>query len=259
VVDAEQTSPPDDAIRRLHAQHSPAAIAARLSAAPRASYLRDTVYGAIDGTVTTFAVVAGVAGAGLDTAVVLVLGTANLVADGFSMAVANYLGTRSEEHRQQRIRREEERHIEVVPAGEREEVRQLLARDGLTGELLDAATEAVTADRRRWVDVMMTREHGFAAVNPEPLRAAAATFVAFAAVGLLPLLAFVLDALPVVTVDRPFVWSTVLAALAFAGIGAAAGIVVDEPWWRGAGRTLGIGGAAAGLAFAVGLLLGEVT
>ena len=104
----------------------------------RPSYLRDVVYGAIDGTVTTYAVVAGVAGAGLDAPVVLVLGTANLVADGFSMAVANYLGIRSEERRWHRIRREEERHIELVPAGEREEVRQLLARDGLSGELLDA-------------------------------------------------------------------------------------------------------------------------
>ena len=103
----------------------------------------------------------------------LVLGTANLVADGFSMAVANYLGIRSEERRWRRIRREEERHIELVPAGEREEVRQLLARDGLSGELLDAATDAVTSDRRRWVETMMAREHGllpFVRIHCEPLR-----------------------------------------------------------------------------------------
>ena len=130
------------------------------------------VYGAIDGTVTTYAVVAGVAGGGLDAPVVLVLGTANLVADGFSMAVANYLGIRSEERRWHRIQRDEERHIELVPAGEREEVRQLLARDGLSGELLDAATDAVTSDRQRWVEMMMAREHGLAAVRPDPLRAA---------------------------------------------------------------------------------------
>ena len=158
--------------RRLAAEHRPAAIAARLAAPLRPSYLRDMVYGAIDGTVTTYAVVAGVAGGGLDAPVVLVLGTANLVADGFSMAVANYLGIRSEERRWRRIQRDEERHIELVPAGEREEVRQLLARDGLSGELLDAATDAVTSDRQRWVDVMMAREHGFAAVRPDPLRAA---------------------------------------------------------------------------------------
>ena len=137
--------PSDSASRRLAAEHRPAAIAARLAEPLRPSYLRDMVYGAIDGTITTYAVVAGVAGGGLDAPVVLVLGTANLVADGFSMAVANYLGIRSEERRWHRIQRDEERHIELVPAGEREEVRQLLARDGLSGELLDAATDAVTS------------------------------------------------------------------------------------------------------------------
>ena len=248
----------DSAARRLAAEHRPAAIAARLAAPLRPSYLRDMVYGAIDGTVTTYAVVAGVAGAGLDAPVVLVLGTANLVADGFSMAVANYLGIRSEERRWHRIRREEERHIELVPAGEREEVRQLLARDGLSGELLDAATDAVTSDRRRWVETMMAREHGFAAVRPDPLRAAAATFLAFAAVGLLPLLAFVVDAFPGVSVASPFAWSTALAAVAFVGVGAAEGVVVDEPRGRSAIRTLAVGGSAAALAYAVGLALGQL-
>ena len=216
------------------------------------------VYGAIDGTVTTYAVVAGVAGGGLDAPVVLVLGTANLVADGFSMAAANYLGIRSEERRRSRIQRDEERHIELVPAGEREEVRQLLVRDGLSGELLDAATEAVTSDRQRWVDVMMAREHGFAAVRPDPLRAAAATFLAFAVVGLLPLLAFVVDAFPGVSVASPFAWGTTLAAVAFVGVGAAEGVVVDEPPVRSAMRTLAVGGSAAALAYAVGSVLGEL-
>ena len=60
-------------------------------------YLRDLVYGAIDGIITTFAVVAGVAGAELSAQTVLILGVANLLADGFSMGAGNYLGIRSEE------------------------------------------------------------------------------------------------------------------------------------------------------------------
>ncbi|MEL6741600.1 MAG: VIT1/CCC1 transporter family protein [Planctomycetota bacterium] len=69
-----------------HARHTTAHV-----------YLKDFVYGAIDGTVTTFAVVAGVAGASLSVRIVMILGLANLLADGFSMAVSNYLGTRAEE------------------------------------------------------------------------------------------------------------------------------------------------------------------
>ncbi|MFH1325167.1 MAG: VIT1/CCC1 transporter family protein, partial [archaeon] len=58
-------------------------------------YLPEFVYGGIDGSVTTFAVVAGVMGASLSSAIVLILGFANLFADGFSMAVSNYLSTKS--------------------------------------------------------------------------------------------------------------------------------------------------------------------
>jgi hypothetical protein len=89
----------------LAAQHSPAAVAARLAAGPRFSWLRDFVYGAVDGIVTTFAVVAGVAGAGLRPAIAAVLGCANLFADGFSMATANYLGGRAESQRRRRTGR----------------------------------------------------------------------------------------------------------------------------------------------------------
>jgi vacuolar iron transporter family protein len=60
-------------------------------------YIRDLVYGANDGVITTFAVVAGVTGGTLQPIAVLVLGIANLLADGLSMGVGNYLGIRSDE------------------------------------------------------------------------------------------------------------------------------------------------------------------
>ena len=76
--------------------HSREAIARRLARPPSVSYLRDWVYGGIDGAVTTFAIVAGVVGADLSNRVVLILGLANVVADGFSMAASNFSGTRTE-------------------------------------------------------------------------------------------------------------------------------------------------------------------
>ena len=60
-------------------------------------YVRELIYGANDGIITTFAVVAGVAGGGLSLHVVLIIGAANLFADGLSMAVGNYLSIRSHE------------------------------------------------------------------------------------------------------------------------------------------------------------------
>lgn len=242
--------------RRVADEHTPDAIRARLAQGPGHSVLRDVVYGAIDGIVTTFAVVAGVAGAGLAARVVLILGVANLAADGFSMAVSNFLGARSEGQRRERIRRQEEQHIAAVPAGEREEVRQLLARWGLDDESLDAATDAITRDPDRWVGFMLQLEHGLPASSTSPVRAALATFVAFVAVGSVPLVPFVLDALADAGVASPFAWSAALTAVAFFAVGVGKAMVVAQSRWRSGLETVLVGGSAAALAYAVGLGLG---
>ena len=105
---------------KLEHGHTSEAIRARLAQDPRISYLRDWIYGGIDGVVTTFAVVAGVVGADLPSRVVLVLGLANLVADGFAMAAGNYTGTQAERDDYDRLLAVEHKHIAVVPDGERE-------------------------------------------------------------------------------------------------------------------------------------------
>ncbi len=84
--------------------HAPEAIRRRLARGPTVSYLRDWVYGGIDGTVTTFAVVAGSIGADFSAKVMLILGTANLPADGFSMAAANYSAHRADAEAYRRLR-----------------------------------------------------------------------------------------------------------------------------------------------------------
>jgi len=90
-------------LEALEHEHSIAAISARLTAGPRQNYLRDWIYGGIDGAVTTFAVVSGIAGAQLAPWIILVMGFANLFADGFSMAASNFLGTKSEHENWHRL------------------------------------------------------------------------------------------------------------------------------------------------------------
>lgn len=247
---------PSSSHEPIASHHTPHAVQARLAAGPAESHLRDFVYGAVDGTVTTFAVVAGVAGAGLDTVIVFVLGLANLIADGFSMAVGNYLGVRSEQQRRARIRREEERHVELVPAGEREEVRQLLGRWGLDEATLDTVAKAVTAERDRWIDFMMQWEHELPTRPMRPGRAAAVTFGSFTLVGFVPLSVFAVSELGLVSVDRAFLWSAILTGIAFVLVGLAKGRVTDTSPWRSAVETLVVGSAAASLAFAAGTALG---
>ncbi|HEY9503734.1 MAG TPA: VIT1/CCC1 transporter family protein, partial [Pyrinomonadaceae bacterium] len=104
-------------------EHSAEAIKQRLALGPHHNYLRDWIYGGIDGSVTTFAVVSGVSGARLSAWIILVMGFANLFADGFSMAASNFLGTRAEHEDLKRLEAVENRHIDLEPEGEREEVR----------------------------------------------------------------------------------------------------------------------------------------
>ena len=134
--------------RQLEHGHHPGEIAERLEKGPRASYLRDLVYGGIDGTVTTFAIMAGVVGADLSAGAVIVLGIANLLADGFSMAAANYSSTKTEIGEYEQVRRMEERHVDLAPEGEREEIRQIFQAKGFEGEALETAVNVITEHRK---------------------------------------------------------------------------------------------------------------
>ena len=235
--------------QRLEVEHTPAAISERLSQPPKPSYLRDWVYGGIDGTVTTFAIVAGVVGAELGARVILILGLANLLADGFSMAAGNYSGTKTEIDDYRRIEAIERHHIEQIPEGEREEVRQILANQGLSGNSLEQATQSITADKDRWVDLMMREEYGLASEPRSPLVAALSTFVSFVLCGTVPLVPFAAG------MPHAFETASVATGVVFALIGALKARWSLSPAWQSALETLMIGAMAAAVAYGVGVLL----
>lgn len=238
----------------LEHDHSPEAIADRLrNGNNEHSMLGDFVLGAVDGTVTTFAIVSGVAGAGLSTGVALVLGLANVLADGFSMAVGNYLKARADRAVLERFRSIEESHIEQEPEGEREEIRQIFAAKGFEGEMLEQVVDVITRERKRWVDTMLTEEWGLQLSPATPWIAAAVTFFAFVLAGLVPLLPLLLVA--VFSPEQTFVASAIATALTFTAIGAVRGRITHSKVIPSALETLLVGGLAAGLAYLVGALL----
>jgi VIT1/CCC1 family predicted Fe2+/Mn2+ transporter len=242
-------------ITEHRAAHEPDQIRRRLTAPPDHSYLRDLIYGAIDGTVTTFAVVSGVAGAGLSSEIVILLGLANLLGDGFSMAASNYLGTRADEQLLERARREEESHIELYPEGEREEIRQIFASKGFDGKDLERVVEVISADRQRWVDTMITDELRMPLHRPNAFTAALATFFAFVLVGILPLVPFFVNLFLGQASTRIFLYSSLVTGATFFLVGAAKSRFVHQHWYRSGLETLAIGASAASLAYLVGWLL----
>lgn len=218
-------------------------------------YLGEFVYGGIDGLVTTFAVVAGSAGAELSIPIVLILGFANLIADGFSMSIGAFLAARSEQQNYEKHRRIEYEEVEMVPEIERQEVREIYQAKGFEGELLDRVVDVICEDKDRWVDVMMKEELELIEDTRSPLRIGGVTFVSFVTIGLIPLLAYVFrDSLALET-SQLFGISCLFTALGFIGIGWLKAYVTQSSIWKGIGQTLLLGGAAALVAYFVGDLL----
>jgi VIT1/CCC1 family predicted Fe2+/Mn2+ transporter len=230
-------------------EHTREAIRRRFAAGPHPSYLRDWVYGGIDGTVTTFALVAGVIGAHLSPSVILILGSANLIADGLAMAASNYLATSAELEEFRQAEAVEHRHIKAFPEGEREEVSEILRGLGIAGDLLDRTVAAVTADRDRWVRTMLRYEYGLPAAVRSPWRAAASTFSAFFVCGIVPLVPFAAG------MNNAFRVASTATGLVFLLIGALKSRWSVRPWWHSGLGTLALGGAAAAVAYAIGAWL----
>lgn len=232
--------------------HSPEAIKERLLSGPSISYLRDWIYGGIDGAVTTFAIVSGVVGAGLSTKVIIILGFANLIADGFSMAAANYSGTIAERDEYEHIKEIEYRHIRTSPEGEKEEIRQIYAHKGFKGKELESIVEVISSDPERWVKTMLTEEYGMAIALRSPWYSALTTFLSFGACGLVALLPFLFD------IPHPFLISTILTFIVFFLIGSIKSRWSVHSWLRSGLETLLIGAIAAGIAYMIGFILGGV-
>ena len=244
--EAPDPSPP------LEHSHQGAAIRARLAERARPGYLRDWIYGGIDGAITTFAIVAGAVGGGLGERVVIILGVAGLLADGLSMAAANFTGTKAEADDRARLRRIEEKHLSLDPEGERREVREIFRQKGFEGEDLARAVDVITADRERWIQIMLAEEYGLGDPPRSPSQAALSTFGAFLLCGFAPLAPFLFGA--------PAAWelSIILTGLVFFGIGSAKSVWSTQSAFFSGLEVFAIGSAAALAAYGVGALADAV-
>jgi VIT1/CCC1 family predicted Fe2+/Mn2+ transporter len=187
--------------------------------------------------------------------VIVVLGLANLIADGFSMAVSNYLGTKSERQQLEKARHEEELHLREVPDGEREEIRQIFSAKGFQGETLEKIVDVITLDPKLWVETMLKEEHGLQVHSRSPIYAGLTTFGAFLLVGLIPIIPFLL---PDLNEAHRFEASSVITGVTFIGIGVAKGAALACSKIKAGLETLWTGGGAAVLAYAVGYWLRQI-
>ncbi|EOZ96708.1 hypothetical protein A33Q_2018 [Indibacter alkaliphilus LW1] len=214
-------------------------------------YLREFVYGGIDGAVTTFAVVAGAVGASLSSEIIIILGFANLFADGFSMSVGAYLSAKSEKESYQKHKNIEYWEIDNIPEKEIQEVRDIYKAKGFEGKLLEQVVTVITSDRERWVEEMMKNELEMIPEEKSPFKIGLATLISFILIGFIPLMIYVYDFFKHTEFDI-FLWTSIFTGLAFAVIGSLKSLVNQTNIFKSMGETIGLGLLAALVAYFVG-------
>ncbi|WP_057939941.1 VIT1/CCC1 transporter family protein [Algoriphagus resistens] len=217
-------------------------------------YLSEFVYGGIDGAVTTFAVVAGGFGANLDSGIILILGFANLLADGFSMSVGAYLSAKSERENFKKHENIEYWEIENLPDEERREISEIYQKKGFKGELLEQIVTQITSDKKLWVSEMMKDELNMIKETKNPFKIGVATFISFNSVGFIPLLIYLWEFFYPSDINI-FLWTSILTGIAFWVIGWLKSIVNQTPVFRSIFETVALGLLAALVAYFVGDIL----
>lgn len=213
-------------------------------------WLRASVFGAMDGLVSNFALIAGVVGGGASSQTVVLAGLAGLGAGAFSMAAGEYVSVRSQNELAEQEVAKERREMERRPEAELAELAQMYVDRGVEPALARRVAEQMSEDREAAVQLHAMLELG---VDPQqlasPYVAALSSFASFVVGALLPLLPYLLGA------------QSLLPAIAVATVGLfAAGAVVSRvtarTWWYSGLRQLAFGLVAAGLTWGIGRLVG---
>jgi VIT1/CCC1 family predicted Fe2+/Mn2+ transporter len=125
-------------------------------------------------------------------------------------------------------------------------VRQIFEAKGFAGNDLDRAVEVITAERDRWIDTMMTEEHGLPAISRSPWKSSIATFLAFVFCGLVPIMPFA------ITLPHAITTSAIMTGIVFFAIGSIRSLWSLKSWWLAGLETLAIGSSAAMVAYVAG-------
>lgn len=223
---------------------------------PLSVYLKEIVYGGNDGIVTTFAVVAGFAGAqvtggvSLPVLTVLLFGFANLFADGVSMALGNFLSIRSEQDVYEGEKAKEVHEIHNNTELERLESVEILKHKGFTHKQATELVDIYMTNTPYWTDFMMNQELELPnPTNDNPVLMSLATFVSFIFFGFIPLIPYVFF-----QGSSLFIASICTTASAMFMLGVLRWRISKHTFVRCVGETLLLGGAAATVAYFVGTL-----
>ncbi|MCZ4511694.1 VIT1/CCC1 transporter family protein [Streptomyces sp. ActVer] len=213
-------------------------------------WLRPAVFGAMDGLVSNLALMTGVAGGAVSHRTIVITGLAGLAAGAFSMAAGEYTSVASQRELVEAELDVERRELRKHPKDEERELAELYQARGVEPDLAREVARQLSKDPEQALEIHAREELGIDPGDlPSPTVAAVSSFGSFALGALLPVLPYLLGATAL--------WPALL--LAFLGLfacGAIVARVTAKSWWYSGLRQLALGGAAAGVTYALGSLFG---
>ncbi|MET9127613.1 VIT1/CCC1 transporter family protein [Streptomyces sp. NPDC004528] len=213
-------------------------------------WLRPAVFGAMDGLVSNLALMTGVAGGDVSHRTLVITGLAGLAAGAFSMAAGEYTSVASQRELVEAELDVERRELRKHPKDEERELAALYETRGVEPALAREVARQLSRDPEQALEIHAREELGIDPGDlPSPAVAAVSSFGSFALGALLPLLPYLLGA----TVLWP---ALLLALVGLFGCGAVVARVTARSWWYSGIRQLALGGAAAGVTYALGSLFG---
>jgi VIT1/CCC1 family predicted Fe2+/Mn2+ transporter len=151
--------------------------------------LRQAVFGANDGLVSTFGLVAGLTGAAVPQVILIIASVVNMFAAGMSMGFGSYLSTKSQYEYNKRIEAKELAKIRTRRAAAQKELARLFTRRGVPKKELQKHMETVMDDEREWLAFVLQEKHGLAKASfPNPVRGGTIMFIVFVLCGLIPII-----------------------------------------------------------------------
>jgi predicted membrane protein (TIGR00267 family) len=214
------------------------------------NWLRDVILGGQDGLVNILGIILGVIAGGGSNTVLLAAGFAAAITESISMGAVGYTSSVSERDYYEAERAREAAEIETMPEAERQEIRDIYATKGFTGELLERVVDTISANRDSWLATMMDEELHLQPVQTSAVFRSAVVITIATLIGhLIPLLPFVwLARTPAV------ILAIGLSALALFGVGVYSAVTLVGDWRKSGPKMVAIGLGAAGVGFLIGRL-----
>ena len=222
---------------------------------PKGKAIREVIYGATDGLVSSLGFVIGVYGALHDSRIILITGVAGASAGAVSMGFSAYISSKSQSEFFLAEIERERREMQEMPEKEKEEIRKIYRTKGFRGQELEMVVNRITSNPSVWLRVMMEEELGLIVESFErPWTVGAVTAASYASAAFLPILPYAMMA-----PGKAFLWSVAVSIAALFALGAGKTRWTRLSPWRSGFEIMGIGLVSAAIGYVMGRWAGGIS